>query len=136
MSASAGTCCSRTPRLGSTPAEINTGTWTPTLPKLQYYKIKLHFPSTAASATNVVYTINPGGGAAPWKIRVNQDWGSEEWVTIGTFAMENGATVKLTNKSDISGSGNINYADYDVAYDAVAYPEGGTPAIRSAARRA
>ncbi|WP_329311193.1 RHS repeat-associated core domain-containing protein [Streptomyces sp. NBC_01262] len=113
---------------GSNPAEINTGTWTPNLPKLQYYKIKLHFPSTAASATNVVYTINPGGGASPWKIRVNQDWGTEEWVTIGTFAMENGATVKLTNKSDITGSGNINYADYDIAYDAVAFiPEGGTP---------
>ncbi|MFD3498976.1 RHS repeat-associated core domain-containing protein [Streptomyces sp. NPDC058678] len=113
---------------GSDPDEINTGTWTPSLPKLQYYKIKLHFPSTAASATNVVYTINPGGGASPWKIRVNQDWGSEEWVTIGTFAMENGATVKLTNKSDITGSGNINYADYDVAYDSVAFiPEGGTP---------
>ncbi|MEE4546294.1 RHS repeat-associated core domain-containing protein [Streptomyces sp. V4-01] len=113
---------------GSNPAEINTGTWTPTLPKLQYYKIKLHFPSTAASATNVVYNINPGGGVSPWKIRVNQDWGSEEWVTIGTFAMENGGTVTLSNKSDISGSGNINYADYDVAYDAVAFiPEGGSP---------
>ncbi|CCB71872.1 RHS repeat-associated core domain-containing protein [Streptantibioticus cattleyicolor] len=113
---------------GSNPAEINTGTWTPSLPSLQYYKIKLHFPSTAATATDVVYTINPGGGASPWKIRVNQDWGSEQWVTIGTFAMENGATVSLTNKSDITGSGNINYADYDVAYDAVAFiPEGGTP---------
>lgn len=113
---------------GSNPAEINTGTWTPTLPKLQYYKVKLHFPSTAASATNVVYNVNPGGGASPWKIRVNQDWGSEEWVTIGTFAMENGGTVTLSNKSDISGSGNINYADYDVAYDAVAFiPEGGSP---------
>jgi RHS repeat-associated protein len=113
---------------GSNPAEINTGTWTPNLPKLQYYKIKLHFPSTAASATNVVYSVNPGGGAAPWKIRVNQDWGSEQWVTIGTFAMENGGNVKLTNKSEITGSGNINYADYDVAYDAVAFiPEGGSP---------
>ena len=113
---------------GSDPAEINTGTWTPSLPKLQYYKIKLHFPSTAASATNVVYTINPGGGVAPWKIRVNQDWGTDTWVTVGTFAMENGGSVKLTNQSDISGSGNINYADYDVAYDAVAFiPEGGTP---------
>ncbi|WP_327370726.1 RHS repeat-associated core domain-containing protein [Streptomyces sp. NBC_01217] len=113
---------------GSNPAEIDTGTWAPSLPKLQYYKIKLHFPSTAASATNVVYTINPGGGASPWKIRVNQNWGTEEWVTIGTFAMEDGATIKLTNKSEITGSGNINYADYDVAYDAAAFiPEGGTP---------
>ncbi|WP_328299174.1 DUF6531 domain-containing protein [Streptomyces sp. NBC_00435] len=113
---------------GSNPDQINTGTWTPNLPKLQYYKIKLHFPSTAASATNVVYTINPGGGASPWKIRVNQNWGTEEWVTIGTFAMSNGGNVKLTNKSEITGSGNINYADYDVAYDAAAFiPMGGTP---------
>jgi hypothetical protein len=57
---------------GSNPALINTGTWTPTLPSLQYYKIKLHFPGAGAEATNVVYTIHPGGGAAPWRIRVNQ----------------------------------------------------------------
>ncbi|MFE4603586.1 RHS repeat-associated core domain-containing protein [Kitasatospora indigofera] len=113
---------------GSNPDLINTGTWTPNLPKLQYYKIKLHLPSTAATATNVVYTINPGGGVAPWKIRVNQNWGTEEWVTIGTFAMQNGGNVQLTNKSEVSGAGNINYADYDVAYDAVAFiPMGGTP---------
>ncbi|WP_328299176.1 DUF6531 domain-containing protein [Streptomyces sp. NBC_00435] len=113
---------------GSNPDQINTGTWTPNLPKLQYYKIKLHFPATSASATNVVYTINPGGGVSPWKIRVNQDWGSEQWVTIGTFAMQNGGNVKLTNKSEITGSGNINYADFDVAYDSVAFiPMGGTP---------
>ncbi|MBO1416574.1 RHS repeat-associated core domain-containing protein, partial [Streptomyces sp. FH025] len=113
---------------GSNPALINTGTWTPNLPKLQYYKIKIHLPSTAATATNVVYTINPGGGVAPWKIRVNQNWGTDEWVTIGTFAMQNGGNLQLSNKSEVSGGGNINYADYDVAYDAVAFiPMGGTP---------
>ncbi|MER6363759.1 RHS repeat-associated core domain-containing protein [Kitasatospora sp. NPDC001527] len=113
---------------GANPDLINTGTWTPNLPKLQYYKIKIHLPSTAATATNVVYTVNPGGGAAPWKIRVNQNWGSEEWVTIGTFAMQNGGNLQLTNKSEVTGAGNINYADYDVAYDAVAFvPMGGTP---------
>ncbi|MER7707803.1 RHS repeat-associated core domain-containing protein [Kitasatospora sp. NPDC097605] len=113
---------------GTNPDLINTGTWTPNLPKLQYYKIKIHLPSTAATATNVVYTVNPGGGVAPWKIRVNQNWGSEEWVTIGTFAMQNGGSLQLTNKSEVTGAGNINYADYDVAYDAVAFvPMGGTP---------
>jgi RHS repeat-associated protein len=113
---------------GSIPAELNTGTWTPTLPSLQYYKIKVHFPSIGAEATNVVYTINPGGGAAPWKIRVNQAWNAETWATIGTFAMENGGSVVLTNQSssvDTTGSG---YADYDVAFDAIAFvPMGGTP---------
>jgi RHS repeat-associated protein len=113
---------------GSDPTLINTGTWTPNLPSLQYYKIKLHIPGLGAEATNVVYTINPGGGVAPWKIRVNQAWNSEQWVTIGTFAMENGGTVALSNQSSVVGSGNVDYSYYDVAFDAVAFvPMGGTP---------
>ena len=101
---------------------INTGTWTPTLPSLQYYKVKIHIPQSGATATDVVYTINPGGSASPWKIRVNQDWESEQWVTIGTFAMQNGANVQLTNTS------NMPAQSYDVAYDAIAFvPQGGTP---------
>lgn len=106
----------------SEPQVINKGTWTPNLPSLQYYKLKVHFPETGANATDVVYTINPGGGVAPWKIRVNQDWGSEQWATIGTFAMQNGGSVSLDNTSGMTPSG------YDVAYDAVAFiPMGGTP---------
>lgn len=113
---------------GSNPDLINTGTWTPNLPSLQYYKVKIHLPSIGATASNVVYTINPGGGANPWKIRVNQAFGSEEWATIGTFAMQNGGTVSLSNSSTvIQGSGQHAY-DFDVAWDAVAFvPQGGTP---------
>lgn len=113
---------------GSNASEINTGTWTPVLPKLQYYKVKIHFPTLGAKATNVVYTINPGGGAAPWKIRVNQAWNSEQWATIGTFAMENGGTVVLTNQSSSVSSADSSLVDYDVAFDAVAFvPMGGNP---------
>ena len=113
---------------GSIPAEINTGTWTPKLPSLQYYKIKVHFPGLGAEATDVVYTINPGGGAAPWKIRVNQAWNAETWATIGTFAMENGGNVVLTNQSGSVDTSGTGYADYDVAFDAIAFvPMGGTP---------
>ncbi len=112
---------------GSNPALINTGTWTPNLPKLQYYKIKIHIPALGASATNVVYQINPGGGASPWKIRVNQHWDSEEWVTIGTFAMQNGGNVQLSNTSTAVGSDG-DLLNYDVGYDALAFlPMGGTP---------
>ena len=107
---------------GSDPAVMNTGTWTPNLPSTQYYKVKIHIPATGARATDVVYQINPGGSAAPWKIRVNQAWGSEQWVTIGTFAMAPGGNVQLSNKSSMSPG------DYDVGYDAIAFtPEGGTP---------
>lgn len=113
---------------GSNPNEINTGTWTPTLPSLQYYTVKIHLPSIGATATNVVYSINPGGSAAPWKIRVNQDFGSEQWATIGTFAMQNGGSVSLSNQSAVViGSGQHAY-NFDVAWDAVAFiPQGGTP---------
>ena len=107
---------------GSEPSIINTGTWTPTLPKLQYYKIKIHIPATGARATDAVYQINPGGGASPWKIRVNQNWASDEWVTIGTFAMQQGADVQLSNTS------SMTPGEYDVGYDAIAFlPQGGTP---------
>jgi RHS repeat-associated protein len=106
----------------SAPSLINTGTWTPSLPSLQYYTVKIHLPASGATATDVVYTVNPGGGTAAWKIRVNQDWASEQWVTIGTFAMQNGGNVQLTNAS------NMPAQSYDVAYDAIAFvPQGGTP---------
>lgn len=113
---------------GSDPNLVNTGTWTPTLPKLQYYKIKLHLPGTGASATDVVYNVYPGGGVAPWKIRVNQHWESEQWVTIGTFAMQAGGYVTLSNTSTDTAYGDAAYSDYDVAFDAVAFVQmGGTP---------
>lgn len=113
---------------GTEPALINTGTWTPNLPSLQYYKIKLHIPGLGAQATNVVYTINPGGGVSPWKIRVNQAWNSEQWVTIGTFAMTGGGNVTLTNNGSSVDNGGFGNSDFDVAYDAIAFvPQGGTP---------
>lgn len=114
---------------------INTGTWTPNLPSRQYYKVKVHLPASGATAPDVVYTINPGGGAAPWHIRVNQAWGSEQWVTIGTFGMQNGGSVVLTNASAATPE------EFDVAYDAVAFvpmggdastPIGGPPGIQDA----
>ncbi len=113
---------------GTNPSLINTGVWTPNLPSLQYYKVKLHLPGLGAQATNVVYNINPGGGVSPWKIRVNQAWNSEQWVTIGTFAMQNGGNVTLNNNGSSTGQGGEGYSDFDVAFDAVAFvPMGGTP---------
>jgi RHS repeat-associated protein len=113
---------------GANLSEINTGTWTPNLPSLQYYKIKLHLPRIGGDATDVVYSIYPGGNASPWKIRVNQAWNQETWVTIGTFAMENGGYVMLNNQSAVVDTSGSGYYNYDVAFDAIAFiPEGGTP---------
>ena len=106
---------------GAQPDLINTGTWRPSLPKAQYYDVKIHLPATGAAATDVVYQINPGDGVSPWKIRVNQDQGAEVWVDLGTYGLAPGATIVLSNKSSMPAG------EYDVAFDAVAFlPEGGT----------
>ena len=108
---------------GSQPELINTGTWTPNLPKTQYYQIKVHLPATGATATNVTYTVNPGGGAAAQHVALNQAAGSEAWVSLGTFALSSGASVTLTNQNAL-----LTPDTYDVAYDALAFlPQGGTP---------
>jgi RHS repeat-associated protein len=113
---------------GSQSDLINTGTWTPNLPSLQYYQIWLHLPAIGGDASDVVYTINPGGSASPWKIRVNQAWNENIWVPIGTFAMENGGNVVLTNQSPVIDTAGTSYYNFDVAYDAIAFvPKGGTP---------
>jgi RHS repeat-associated protein len=116
---------------GSDPSIINTGTWTPNLPNgAQNYKIKLHFPSIGATATNVVYKIFPGGGVAPWQFRVNQDWQSEQWVTIATVAMQPGGYVQMSNQSPITGGTNaVDYSNFDVAFDATAFIPMGAGAV-------
>ncbi len=116
---------------GTNPSLINTGTWTPNLPSgAQNYKIKLHIPAIGATSSNVVYKIYPGGGVAPWQYRVNQNWQSEQWVTIATVAMQPGGSVQLTNQSPTTGGTNaIDYSNFDVAFDAVAFIPMGAGAV-------
>ncbi len=116
---------------GSDPTIVNTGRWTPNLPSgAQNYKIKLHIPAIGASATNVVYKIFPGGGVAPWQFRVNQDWESEQWVTIATVAMRPGGYVEMSNQSPTVGGTNvIDYSSFDVGYDAIAFLPMGAGAV-------
>ena len=107
---------------GSNPALINTGTWTPSLPKAQYYDIRVHVPATGAAITDATYVISSGGYGGPWSVTVNQAQSREAWLDLGHFGLGPRATVTLTNRSGMTPGEN------DVAYDAVAFmPEGGTP---------
>ena len=79
---------------------MNTGTWTPNLPKLQYYKIKMHIPATGARSHGRRLHDQPGGGVSALEDPGQPGRGTPtQWVTIGTFAMENGGSVELSNKS-------------------------------------
>jgi RHS repeat-associated protein len=107
---------------GSNTSLIDTGTWTPTLPSYQYYEVKVHIPDRAAVATDAHYVINPGGGGAPHTVAINQDYETNTWVDLGTFAMQSGGNVKLTNLSAMTPG------KYDIAFDSMAFiPRGGTP---------
>jgi hypothetical protein len=107
---------------GSNPALINTGTWTPDLPKVQYYDIEVHLPPTGAQITDAVYTINSNGYGGPAAISLDQAQHAGNWVDLGRFPLAPGGTVALTNKSSMTPD------TYDVAFDAIAFlPQGGTP---------
>lgn len=106
------------------PGLINTGTWKPRLPGLQYYDLRIHVPATGAEDPAAQYTLTPAPGAVPVVLTVNQQVG-EQWINAGSFGMTNGATLTLTN-AGASGIGTT-----DVAFDAVAFvPQGGTPVIQ------
>lgn len=109
---------------GSNSSLIDTGTWTPTLPSNQYYQVMVHIPDIAAVLNDAVYTIHPGGGAPTKSVGMNQDFGTNTWVNLGTFAMQSGGYVTLTNLS------GMTPGKYDVAFDAMAFvPRGGTPGV-------
>jgi RHS repeat-associated protein len=108
----------------SSPSLINTGVWAPSLPSTQNYKVMVHIPATGAVAMDTSYLVNPGGGGQQTSVRLNQDFGQEIWVSLGTFGLNAGATVTLTNTSAMTPG------KYDVAFDAIAFiPKGGTPNI-------
>ena len=108
---------------GSEAALVNQGTWKPTLPKTQYYTIKVHVPATGAAITDAHYKVSTAGYGT-FLAPLNQDQGREAWLTLGTVALAPGATVSLTN---ISG---MTPGEYDVAFDALAFlPDGGTPGL-------
>jgi hypothetical protein len=107
----------------ATPDLINTGTWKPKLPGLEYYDIRIHVPATGADATAAQYTLTPAPGAVPITLTVNQQVG-ETWINAGSFAMKKGATLTLTN------AGTTGLGTTDIAFDAVAFvPQGGHPVI-------
>jgi hypothetical protein len=112
---------------GTNSSLINVGTWTPNLPSLQYYTVMAHIPATGVRSTDAQYEINPGDGDVPYFVHINQDIGTDTWVSLGTYGMENGGNVQLTNLS------SMTPGDYDVGYDALAFvPRGGSPTSSAA----
>lgn len=106
------------------PDVINTGTWKPNLPGLEYYDLRIHVPATGADATAAQYTLTPAPGAVPITLTVNQQAG-ETWINAGSFGMNKGATLTLTN------AGSTGLGSTDIAFDAVAFvPQGGSPVIQ------
>jgi RHS repeat-associated protein len=110
---------------GSESSLINTGTWSPKLPSgAQYYSLMIHLPATGATTGDARYTINTAGYGGPWVALVNQNYGQDVWLPLGTVVLGPGATISLSNLSAMTPDA------YDVAFDAMAFiPRGGSPGI-------
>jgi lysophospholipase L1-like esterase len=96
------------------------GTWTPAPSVLTrgLYKIEVFVPDAAAGADQAPYTVYTGAGGSVTATLSQAAYGNE-WVSIGDYALQPGASVQLDNRT-ADGDGVT-----DIAYNAVAFvPEG------------
>ena len=110
------------------PSLINTGTWTPSLPSLQYYKVKLHLPGAGRGRDQRRLHDQPrrrrialeDQGEPGLELRAvghHRHLRHAEW-------RQRGADQPERHRARC----RQQYSDYDVAFDAVAFiPMGGTP---------
>jgi hypothetical protein len=109
-------------RLASDPPRINTGTWTPTSISAGLYTVQVHIPPSGASTPSAKYRVHLGNGSHVDR-EIDQHLHENRWVPLGSFNLQSGARVELTNVT----SEAANYTT-NVAFDAVAFvPARGTP---------
>jgi len=97
-----------------------TGTWTPAPSVLSrgLYKIEVFVPDSAAGADQAPYTVFTGTGGSVTTTLSQAAYGNQ-WVSIGDYALQPGASVQLDNRT-ADGDGVT-----DIAYNAVAFvPQG------------
>ena len=114
---------------GSNPALINTGMWTPNLPSLQYYKVKLHLPGSGrASDKRRLQRSTPAAGSR----RGRSGSTRRGTPSSGSPSARSPCRTAATSSSPTTAARRINggfgFSDFDVAFDAIAFvPQGGTP---------
>ncbi len=92
------------------------GAWTPPSTVTGWRRIKVHIPDNGAATEMADYQINLGNGQTRHRL-VNQDWGKNTWVDLGSFNLSAGASVSLSNVNT-----HVVWNDgRDVAFDAVAF---------------
>ena len=91
-----------------------TGTWTPNLATAGQYQVWVFVPSDGGTVSSITYQVTSGQGATWNTMPVDQDAYNNQWVEVGSFPMEQGASVSLSNT--IGTNTNV-----DIAYSAVAF---------------
>jgi len=96
-----------------------TGTWTPALPSLGNYTIKVFIPAGGATSAQANYSIDPGYGS-PSIVAINQGSFTNQWISLGTYWLGEHATVSLTNLGTT--------ASGDLAFSGLAFVPAAGPA--------
>lgn len=94
-------------------SHINVGTWTP--PVLSgSYNVKAHIPPSGASTSFARYRILQANGTFVERV-IDQHLHENRWVSLGNFALGDGARVELTNSTPEADE------TANVAFDAMAF---------------
>jgi lysophospholipase L1-like esterase len=92
-----------------------TGTWTPNLTGSGWYEVRSFVPDTGASTTEGVFTVSPNDGTGQSVRYVDQSQIADDWISLGFWHLNPGASVTLSNVTD-DGNGTV-----DIAFNAVEF---------------
>jgi lysophospholipase L1-like esterase len=92
-----------------------TGTWTPSASVAGIREIRVFIPDNGATTTDALYTIHTKTPDGDLQRVIDQNFFSNQWVSLGFFKLGAGASVSLSNQA-ADGNGTA-----DVAFDAVAF---------------
>lgn len=112
------------------PTHQISGRWIPPQSVTGWQRILVHIPSVGADTYQARYLIHDrrrnSTRPAPYQRVVNQRWNRNQWVDLGVFWLDAGASVELKNDTFTD---HHNGRNVDIAWDAVAFVPAEEPAL-------
>lgn len=84
--------------------------WSPTISTNGFYDIRVWVPTPGATTTTATYQIVGHAGAIPWTYTLNQNSYGNQWVSLGKYALQSGAVLKLASVTSAPDGGDMAFS--------------------------